>query len=109
MFFLSQAFAQTAATSPASQPTMALQLFPLILIIGVFYFIVARPQQKKLKEQQNFLQNLKKGDSVVTSGGILGEVHGITDLIVTLQVSENTKIKILKSQIAKLVKEEKKS
>ncbi|MBK9294467.1 MAG: preprotein translocase subunit YajC [Oligoflexia bacterium] len=81
-------------------------LFPLVVIMVVFYFLVARPQQKKLKEQQNFLANLKRGDSVLTTSGIFGEVVGITDLFITLQISENTKIKILKSQIARLAKEE---
>lgn len=107
MFFLTQAFAQAGA-APA-KPGIAEMLFPLVIIMVVFYFLVARPQQKKLKEQQNFLTSLKRGDSVLTTSGIFGEITGLTDLFVTLQISENTKIKILKSQIARLAKEDAKS
>jgi len=77
-------------------------LLPLVLLIVVFYFLLIRPQQKKAKEQKQFLENLKKGDEVVTSGGIYGKITGITDNTVTLEIAEKIRIKVLKSAIVML-------
>ena len=74
---------------------------PLVLMFGVFYFLLIRPQQKKEKDRQNMIQNIKKGDRVVTSGGILGNVVGVKDTIVVLKVGDgDTKIECLKSAIS---------
>ena len=67
---------------------------PLILIFAVFYFLLIRPQQRKAKEHQAFLNNLKKGEDVVTSGGIHGRITGITDTIVTLEIADGVRIKV---------------
>ncbi|OGQ99282.1 MAG: preprotein translocase subunit YajC [Deltaproteobacteria bacterium RIFOXYD12_FULL_57_12] len=72
---------------------------PLILIFVVFYFLLIRPQQKKAKEQQGFLANLKKGDAVVTNGGIYGTITGLTDLVVTLEVADNVRLKVSRQHI----------
>lgn len=74
-------------------------IFPL-LIFAVFYFIIMRPQIKKQKEQQNFINNLAAGAEVVTSAGIIGKVSKIEGNVVTLIVDEKTKIRILKQTIA---------
>ena len=99
--FLSTAFAQTAATvsSAGAKPTMLESLFPFAIILIFFYLFIGRPQQRKLKEQQSFLSALKRGDQVITSGGIYGEITGITDKFITLQVADNVRIKILRTQI----------
>jgi preprotein translocase subunit YajC len=76
------------------------QFVPLILIFVVFYFLLIRPQQKKAKEHQNYLANLKKGDRVITGGGIHGQITGITDTVVTLEIAENVRIKVSRSAIA---------
>ncbi len=82
-----------------ANPIMA--FFPLILMFGVFYFLLIRPQQKKEKDKQAMIQNIKKGDKVVTSGGILGTVVGVKDNIVVLKVGDgDTKIEFLKSAIS---------
>jgi len=73
---------------------------PLILIFVIFYFLLIRPQQKKVKEQKNFIDKLDKGDKVVTSGGIHGKITGLTDTIVTLEVAEKVRIKVSRTQIA---------
>lgn len=76
--------------------------FPMmmILMIAVFYFILIRPQQKKQKEQDAWLKSLKKGDEVVTSGGVIGRISGLTDNTVTLEVQEKVRIKVLRSSIS---------
>ncbi len=72
---------------------------PLILMFVIFYFMLIRPQQKKAKEHQNFLGGLKKGDQVVTRGGVVGRVTGVTDTMVTLEVQEKVRMRVLKSYI----------
>ncbi|HLB25639.1 MAG TPA: preprotein translocase subunit YajC [Nitrospirota bacterium] len=75
-------------------PSMFTQLFPLIAIFAIFYFLLIRPQQKKAKEHRHMLDNLKKGDRVVTSGGIHGTIFSLTPEVVTLIIAENVKIKV---------------
>lgn len=76
--------------------------FPLMMVmmIAVFYFILIRPQQKKQKEQDTWLKSLKKGDEVVTSGGVIGRISGLTDTTVTLEVQEKVRIKVLRSSVS---------
>jgi len=75
-------------------------LLPIILIFVIFYFLLIRPQQKKQKEHQAMITNLKKGDKVVTSGGIYGLVEQVGEKTVTLKIAENTKVKFSKQYIA---------
>ena len=88
----------TAAAAPAGMGQLG-QFIPLILIFVVFYFLLIRPQQKKAKEQQLFINNLKKGAKVMTSGGIYGRITGLTDTIVTLEIADNVKIKVTRGSI----------
>ena len=73
---------------------------PLILMFGIFYFLLIRPQQQKAKKMREILSNLKKDDMVVTSGGIHGKITGLTDTIVTLEIAPNVRIKVSRGQIA---------
>lgn len=100
--FWSVAHAQSA---PAAQPSMIESLLPLVVIFGIFYFLVIRPQANRMRKHQDALKTLKKGDEVLTSGGILGTIRGMTDKWVTLEISQGVEIKALKSQIAGLAKD----
>ena len=71
-----------------------MQLFPLILMFGIFYFLLIRPQQKKAKAHKDMLNNLKRGDSVITTGGIYGRIAEIKDTGIILEVGEKEKIQI---------------
>lgn len=93
------AWAADAAAAPSGMANLA-QFVPLILIFIVFYFLLIRPQQKKAKEHQNYLANLKKGDKVITGGGIFGQIAGIADNVVTLEIAENVRIKVSRSAVA---------
>jgi len=88
-----------------------MQMAPLVLIFVVFYVLVIRPQSKKAKELQNLLKELKKGDDVVTQGGVIGRITGIKDGgdEVTLQVQEGVRLRILRSAITGLRKAGEKS
>jgi len=83
-------------------------LLPLILIFGIFYFILIRPQQKKVKKHQNMLNSLTKGNEVVTEGGIHGVVAGLNDNVVVLRIAtikdEDVKIEVSRARIAFLEK-----
>ncbi len=74
-------------------------LTPLILMFAIFYFLLIRPQQQKTKKHRDLINNLKRDDMVVTSGGIHGKITGLTDTIITLEIANNTRIKISRNQI----------
>ena len=73
-------------------------LFPAA-IVAVMYFLLLRPQQKAAKDQQNLVATLKKGDEVVTSSGILGKIYAVADKVVTLEVANGVRIRVLKTFI----------
>lgn len=75
------------------------------LIIAIFYFMILRPQQKRQKERQSLLESVKKGDKVVTIGGMHGTVIGLEDKTLLVQVADNVKLKFEKSAIASITRE----
>ncbi len=93
------AHAQEAAAG-APKPSALEQFMPFIFIFIIFYFFLIRPQQRKAKTHQEFVSGLKKGDSVLTTGGILGTIEGLTEQFVTLEIAQDVRIRILRSQVA---------
>lgn len=87
------------AQAPAGG-SLITNLLPMVLIIGVMYLLVLRPQIKKQKETQKMLSELQKGDDVVTTSGIIGRITGIKDDEITLQVQEGVRLRIIRSGIA---------
>jgi len=81
-------------------------LLPLVLLFVVFYFLLIRPQQKRAKQQKLFIENLKKGDKVITSGGLYGTITGITDDSVTIEIAEKVRVRVLKSAVVDKAKGE---
>ncbi|MBL8052974.1 MAG: preprotein translocase subunit YajC [Nitrospira sp.] len=79
-----------------------LSLVPFLLIFVIFYFLLIRPQQQKQKQQQTLLDAIKKGDKVVTTSGIWGTVTNLGKDTVTLQIADNTKIKMQRENISRL-------
>lgn len=97
LLFGSKAFAQAAAGG--SQPSTMEMFLPFIFIFVIFYFLIIRPQAKRQKDHQKFVTELKRGDAVITTSGILGTIEGITDTFVTLEIADGVRVKILRSQI----------
>ncbi len=97
MFDVGVAYAAAPAAGPAAGGFMS--FLPLILIFAVFYFLLIRPQQKKAKEHQGFLLALKKGENVVTSGGLHGVITGLTDTVITLEIAEKIRVKVSRQHI----------
>jgi len=77
-------------------------MVPLVLIFVIFYFLLIRPQQKKAKEHKHMLDSLKKGDKIITSGGLYGVIESVGTNTVTVKVGENVKIKLGKPYVAAL-------
>ena len=76
-------------------------ILPLLLIFVVFYFLLIRPQQKKLKDHKNMIANLKKGDRVVTQGGIIGNIHYVHDAgTLSVEIADNVNVKVAKGMVA---------
>ena len=73
---------------------------PLIIIFGIFYFLLIRPQQRKAKLHKEVLASLKKGDRVVSSGGLHGVITGLTDDLVTMEISPKVRVKVSRGSIA---------
>tara|TARA_B100000575_G_scaffold141531_1_gene112909 strand:+ start:1156 stop:1440 length:285 start_codon:yes stop_codon:yes gene_type:complete len=83
------------------------QFIPLILIFIIFYFFLIRPQQKRVKEHKAMVESLKRGDEVITSGGIIGIVDRVMeDDRIEIIIGENTKVQIIRSTITSLLKKE---
>ena len=99
MFMESAAWAQGAAGGGSGDGSL-LSLVPFVLIFVIFYFLLIRPQQKKQKEQKALLEALKKGDKVITASGIWGTITNLGKDTVTLQIADNTKIKMQRDHIA---------
>ena len=106
--FESIAFAMGAPGGAAGQPAGSgfSGLFMMVIIFGIFYFILIRPQQKKVKEHKKMVEELKKGDKIVTSGGIYGMVEGAGPNTLTVKIAEGTKVKIARSSVATVLTDE---
>jgi len=87
------------APPPSSQTNPLVQLIPLILIILVFYFFMIRPQIKKAKEQKKFVESLKKGDKILTIGGIYGKVVDTDETTVLMETEDGSRMRVIKSAI----------
>jgi preprotein translocase subunit YajC len=97
------AMAQPSGGSPEGSLISTLVMFTLI--IAIFYFMILRPQQKRQKERQKMLDAVKKGDKVVTAGGLHGTVAGIDEKTILVQVAENVKLKFDRTAITAVVRE----
>ena len=83
------------------------QFIPLILIFIIFYFFLIRPQQKRVKDHKAMVESLKRGDEVITSGGIIGTVERVMeDDRIEVNIGENTNVQIIRSTITSLLKKE---
>lgn len=96
---MTSALVSLAQAAPPGGGSAVVQFAPLILIFGVFYLLVIRPQQKKGKLHQQMLSELKAGDLVVTQGGIIGKITGIKDPEVVIEVSQGVRLRVLRSAI----------
>lgn len=95
-----------AGATPAPQASALSMFVPMIAVFVIFYFLLIRPQKKQQKQHKEMLLTLKKGDTVITNSGILGDIFTVEEKFFVLNIAEKTRIKILKSQIATKYSEE---
>jgi len=94
-FLISPAYAQQAA----AQPNALVQFAPLVILVVLFYFMLIRPQMKRAKEQRTMIDQLAKGDEVVTGGGLAGRITNIGEVFLTLEIAEQVEIKVQKQSV----------
>jgi len=102
--FITDAYAQAAGAAGSPDTTMALlsQFGIFIPIIAVFYFLMIRPQQQRMKAHQEMITNLKRGDTIVTSGGLIGKVKSVQDDEVRLELAPNVEVRVVRSTISEI-------
>jgi preprotein translocase subunit YajC len=104
LFGISSAYAQTPGAAASAGPMDMLQsIAPLILIFGIFYFLMIRPQQQRAKQHKAALAQLRRGDTVVTAGGIIGTVSRVVnDEEITVDIAEGVRVRVVRSTITGL-------
>ena len=98
---MESSFAQLAQAG-GQAPSLFVQLVPILLIFGIFYFLLLAPMRKRQKQHQALLAELKRGDKVVTNGGLLGEIAAVEEKVVHLKLADNVRVRVVKSAIAGL-------
>lgn len=109
MYFLATVLAMAGAPGGGTgggQTSWYSTLVPLVVIFAIFYFLMIRPQQKQQKKHREMLSTMRKGDKVVTRGGMHGTIYGIADNVVTLEVADNVKIKFSREAVAAVIPQE---
>ncbi|MGB0134679.1 preprotein translocase subunit YajC [Dokdonella sp.] len=96
-FLISSAYAQAAPAAGAPNPLMS--FLPLIIIFGIFYFMLIRPQMKRAKEAKAMVAALAKGDEVLTNGGLVGRIEDIADSFITLEIADNVSVKVQRNAV----------
>ena len=99
--FITPAYAQ-AAGDAAGGPAMLVQFVPLIAIFAIMYFLLIRPQNKKMKEHRDMVAALRPRDTVVTSGGIVGKVVKVSDDMVTVEIAKDVQVQVIKGTISEV-------
>lgn len=97
------ALAQQPAAAEGSSPFS--MFLPMLVVFAIFYFLIIRPQKSRDKQHQSFVASLQKGDEVVTQSGLLGKITGVADKVITLEVAQNVKIKVLRGTVLQKVDE----
>jgi len=89
-----------AAAEPSGTTAFLIQMFPLLAIFVIFYVLMIRPQQRRVKEHQAAITAVKKGDEVITGGGIRGKVTKVSDDEAEVEIAQNVRVRVLKSTIS---------
>ena len=91
---------------PAEQGNILASLFPLLVLFAIFYFLVIRPQQKQAKQHKEMVESLKKGDKIVTTGGLIAEVVKPEEDFIKVKLNDDTVVKIVSDYVARKIEDE---
>jgi preprotein translocase subunit YajC len=94
------AYAIGGAAGEGASSLLSTPIVPIILMIGIMWFFLIRPQQKKQKEHREMLSSLKKGDRIITSGGLYGRITGLSEAFLTLEIADKVRVKVSRGHIA---------
>jgi len=97
--FESPAFAATGA-APAGGAGFFIQIFPLVLIFVIFYFLLIRPQQRRMKQHRSMIEAVKKNDVAITNGGIVGKVTKVDETEIEMEIAQGVRVKVVKSMLS---------
>lgn len=101
---ISSAYAQTPGAAPGGFESQIMSFAPLVLIFVVFYFLLIRPQQKRMKQHKEMLAAIRRGDRVVTNGGIIGTVNKVVNAEeLILEIADNVRVRVMRSMVASVV------
>jgi preprotein translocase subunit YajC len=92
-----------AAGAAGAAPPAWLQFLPIVGMVAIFWFLIIRPQMRRQKDHQKKIAGIKKGDQVVTSGGIVGKVMRVDDVYADIEIAQGVKVKVVKSTIGDIV------
>lgn len=100
--FITPAFAQAAGSQPSATDILT-QIAPFALILVIMYFLIMRPQQKRARAQADMIKNVRRGDTIVMTGGLIGKVSRVVDdAEVEMEIAPNVKIRVVRSMIAEV-------
>jgi preprotein translocase subunit YajC len=92
-----------AAAAPSGGTAFLIQMFPLVLVFIIFWFLMIRPQQKRMRDHQAQIMAVKKGDRVVTGGGLIGRVTKVNDTEVEVELAKDVRVQVVKSTLSQVV------
>jgi len=98
--FATPAYAATGGAAAGGAGSFFVQIFPLVLIFIIFYFLLIRPQQRRMKQHQAMVQGVKPRDTAITSGGLIGKVTKVDDNEVELEIAQGVKVRVVKSMLS---------
>lgn len=100
--FITEAFAQTAAAPSTGGADILMSILPFLLIFVVMYFLIIRPQRAQMKRREELLKNIRRGDQVVTGGGIVGKVTKVIDDELEVEIAEGVKIRVIRGGVSEV-------
>ncbi len=99
--FISQAYAQAAGAAPGGSMEMLIQFVPFIFVFAIMWFLMIRPQRQRAKQHQEMIKNVRRGDTIVMTGGLIGKISKVVDdSELLLEVGENVRVRVSRSAIA---------
>jgi preprotein translocase subunit YajC len=101
--FITPAFAQASGATPFGSSDMIIQFAPFVVIFAIMYFLILRPQQRRAKEQRSMIQGARRGDTIVTTGGLIGKITKSTDdSEVEVEIAPNVRVRVARSGIGEV-------
>ncbi len=102
MSFVTQAYAATAAPDGGLFGGTITGLLPIVLIFVIMYFLILRPQQQRQRQHREMIANVRRGDTIVTSGGLIGKVAKVDENEIQIEIAEETRVRIVRSMISEV-------